>query len=508
MYRLMIVEDEPIERQGIHLMLANDFSALLEICEAEDGYEAVRLCRTFKPHIVMIDIHMPGMNGLETIVALRQIDSAIRFVILTSHDKFEYAHEAIKLGVEDYILKPAGIARLRESIGNVVRKLEHDIAESSEKTALLKRMESIRPILERDCVYTLTAEHAAPFAAEDFRFLDFEVNGGFCFTVACAEASQAWLQSVKQALARLGVHCIGEEVGRKLVFFALFENPPEADYALQLVDYALQQTNLTRACEALHAGLSGIAAGRAGIGALYAQAEQALREATDRGLLLSVYDGDAETPPQTAELGQALLALQHAMTARDTFQQKVAELGRQAVERQALPMAVLWCAGLTERFAAGLQENAGADPNDFSAAIAAMRQAKSGAALLAAFQLAMQDQAQGAWQAGDSYSNTLIGKILAYIEANFRKNLSLDSIAEQFSITPFYLSRLIKKKIGKSFPDLLADYRIRCAKQLLAQGKSVKEVTYEVGFSSQNYFGKTFKKWTGVTPTEYKEKHC
>ena len=87
------------------------------------------------------------------------------------------------------------------------------------------------------------------------------------------------------------------------------------------------------------------------------------------------------------------------------------------------------------------------------------------------------------------------------------KNLSLDSIAEHFSITPFYLSRLIKKKIGKSFPDVLADCRIRNAKRLLQQNKSIKEVTYEVGFSSQNYFGKTFKKITGETPTDYKEKY-
>ena len=73
MYRLMIVEDEPIERQGIHLMLDNGFGPRLEICEAADGYEAVRQCRAFQPHIVMIDIHMPGMNGLETVVALRRI---------------------------------------------------------------------------------------------------------------------------------------------------------------------------------------------------------------------------------------------------------------------------------------------------------------------------------------------------------------------------------------------------------------------------------------------------
>lgn len=508
MYRLMIVEDEPIERQGIHLMLANGFPTLSDICEAEDGYEAVRLCREFQPHIVMIDLHMPGMSGLETIVELRRIDAGIRFIILTSHDKFAYAHEAIRLGVEDYILKPAGVARLRDSIASVVDKLEHDKAESSQKTALLKRMESLRPILERDCVHSLVSARGAPPTAEDFRFLDFAVNGGFCFVIGCDGLVQGWLAEVKQALGSIGVHCVGEEIDRRAVFFALYETPPDAAFARQLVKYAWQQATEKRPSPGAHAGVSGVAAELAAMRGLYAQATAALREAEALGRPLCLFSGGEEAQRQSVEIGQAVTELQHAMTTRDALQQKVAALAALTVNGQPLPAAARWALGVAERFAAWLQENGHGRPSGDAADPQALLAAKNAAELTAAFQAVMQDLTQGYWREGDPYSQTLVGKVLFYIEQNYGKNLSLDSIAEQFSITPFYLSRLIKKKIGKSFPDLLADCRIRHAKELLRQNRSIKEVTYEVGFSSQNYFGKTFKKVTGQTPTEYRERYC
>lgn len=507
MYRLMIVEDEPIERQGIHLMLTNGFDTLSEICEAADGYEAIRLCRDFKPHIVMIDIHMPGINGLETIVELRKIDGAIRFVILTSHDKFQYAHEAIRLGVEDFILKPAGIARLRQSIGNVVDKLEHDKEESNQKTALLQRMDSIRPILERDCVYTLIADRKGMVTAEDFRFLDCAVNAGLCVIVKANGSAQGLLATVKQALARIGVQCIGEAVEDRLVFFLLFETVPESGYALQLADFVLQQIRQKPEYSEVHVGVSCMAQTQNALQAAYAQAGLALREAMAQGINLNVCNGSDEKSQQELEIEQAITELQYAVTTRDTFQQKVVALARQVSEEQGQREATAFLISLTERFALWLQANGQTPEGGGTAKLEPLQQAINREGLIRAFQEAMQELTQNLNREGAAYSNTQIGKILAYIELNYMKNLSLDSIAEQFSITPFYLSRLIKKKIGKSFPDLLADCRIRNAKLLLMQDKSIKEITYEVGFSSQNYFGKTFKKMTGVTPTDYKERH-
>lgn len=82
----------------------------------------------------------------------------------------------------------------------------------------------------------------------------------------------------------------------------------------------------------------------------------------------------------------------------------------------------------------------------------------------------------------------------------------LDDIASYLEVSSFYLSKLFKKATGRNFTDLLAEKRVEKAKTLLRSQMSVKEITFAVGFNSQNYFTKVFKKYCGITPTEYKNK--
>jgi two-component system response regulator YesN len=498
----MIVEDEPIERQGIRLMLENNVSGLSAICEAADGMEAIELFRSFRPHIVLVDIHMPGINGLQTIDAIRKIDSAARFIILTSHEKFEYAHEAIKLGVDDYLLKPARIAKLKESVQSVIDRLAHDQAENSQKTALLDRMNSIRPILERDLIYELIRDMGAPMRTEDFRFLDFEVSGGFCFVLQCGEEKSHCLQRVKQVFQQLGVHCIGEEVNGRLVFFVLFGVPrPDTDPA-KMVAYILEQLKVEKGSGAVRAGVSGASEGIQPMRRTYPEALAALEEAARSGDALRRFESGVPRRAENAE--QVLQELRLALAARDVFQQKVAGIAQQALQRGDLLAAREEMAGILTSFRAWMSEVAGAPAVDAMASPFDSLRTDDAKALSAAFEQNMLNLAQSHWRSGEPYSNALIGRVLKYIDENYMKNLSLDSIADYFHITPFYLSRMINNKVGKNFPDILAERRIREAKVLLRRGVSIKEATYEVGFSSQNYFGKTFKRLTGMTPSEYR----
>lgn len=81
-----------------------------------------------------------------------------------------------------------------------------------------------------------------------------------------------------------------------------------------------------------------------------------------------------------------------------------------------------------------------------------------------------------------------------------------EHVAKELEISPYYLSRMLKKCTGKNFTDLLSEKRVEEAKKLLHSNKSIKEITYEVGFNSQNYFTKIFKKYENCTPTEYRAK--
>ncbi|MDO3410257.1 response regulator [Saccharibacillus sp. CPCC 101409] len=131
-YRVLIADDEPIIREG--LREAVDWAALgMEVAgEAEDGEEALELALELNPSLVLVDMNMPFLSGIELMKKLRERLPDCRFVIITGHDEFDYAREGIRLGVEDYILKPVNpellrgvLLRVKENLDNRAKQDEY-----------------------------------------------------------------------------------------------------------------------------------------------------------------------------------------------------------------------------------------------------------------------------------------------------------------------------------------------------------------------------------------------
>jgi two-component system response regulator YesN len=104
----------------------------------------------------------------------------------------------------------------------------------------------------------------------------------------------------------------------------------------------------------------------------------------------------------------------------------------------------------------------------------------------------------------DQNKNYFVDRAVMYIKANYQKEISLGSIAQEIRVSPYYLSKLFRKYTGKTCTEIIAEERIEAAKRLLSQNYSSKETCFQVGFNSQNYFLKIFKKYVGVTPGEYR----
>ena len=103
-------------------------------------------------------------------------------------------------------------------------------------------------------------------------------------------------------------------------------------------------------------------------------------------------------------------------------------------------------------------------------------------------------------------TNSVVEKAKEYIVEHFSKDLSLEEMAKELGISPYYLSKLFKESEGVNYIDYLTGLRIKYAKeQLNNSDKSIKEICHESGYGDPNYFSRIFKKWTGVTPTEYRE---
>ncbi|WFB59612.1 response regulator [Paenibacillus sp. BR1-192] len=104
--RIMVLDDEPIIRQGIIHKIRLTGLPVEVVAEAGDGLKGLELMKTAKPDLIVTDIHMPGMNGLTFIRHALELDARVKLIIVTGYDQFDYARQAIKYGVSNYLVKP------------------------------------------------------------------------------------------------------------------------------------------------------------------------------------------------------------------------------------------------------------------------------------------------------------------------------------------------------------------------------------------------------------------
>lgn len=123
MYRLLIADDEARIRKGLRNSINWTKLDIEIVGEAEDGEIALKLVKELNPHIIMLDICMPFLNGLELIKKLKNVNEKSIIIIVTGYDQFEYMHEALKLKVFDYILKPVNRENLKDTILKAVQEL-------------------------------------------------------------------------------------------------------------------------------------------------------------------------------------------------------------------------------------------------------------------------------------------------------------------------------------------------------------------------------------------------
>ena len=106
MYKIMLADDEGIVIDSLTFIIRQNFGENCEIASAKTGRSVIELAESFRPDIAFMDIQMPGINGIEAMKEIKKNNSNTIFIVMSAYDKFDYAKEAINLGVLDYLNKP------------------------------------------------------------------------------------------------------------------------------------------------------------------------------------------------------------------------------------------------------------------------------------------------------------------------------------------------------------------------------------------------------------------
>ncbi|MGO4528746.1 response regulator [Paenibacillus sp. 2TAF8] len=172
LYRVLIADDEPIIREGIRE--AMDWTALgMEVVgEAEDGEEALERAVELNVNVVLVDMNMPFLNGIGLIRALQEQCPGVRYLIISGHDEFAYAQEAVRLGVEDYILKPVQADQLKVALERLRQRLDEEHQRTAYVRQAAEQIERNIPLLrQRFCQEWMGGQAGGKNLTEQLSFL-------------------------------------------------------------------------------------------------------------------------------------------------------------------------------------------------------------------------------------------------------------------------------------------------------------------------------------------------
>lgn len=504
-YEIVVVEDEPIIRENVIKKILLAGPAFKVTGSARNGKEALKLLEAVKPDILLTDIRMPGMDGLELIRKIKVSLPGIQIIILSGYSDFEYAREAIKSGVQEYLLKPLDTGSLKEALFSVKFKLD-----------------SANYKIEREILYSringIPFENKLPSGFHYDRFSLFILCVGNLISQASSQQQTGFFSRLWNKV-RWDVL-----LPQNAVWWLIDEKQP--NQKCLLLSTAEKEPDLEAMSHMLLKSLSELAgplsvnvcAGDAPIPFTDIWATvQNLRALLDQHLVIGKSAVITPSSPGAAEVPPAILdqAVQNRLVSG------INQKNLQLLQKELYSLFTLWETRdypqkwvrkllyqlliLFQRHTLQLSEE------KISQAEFELNAILAAAGGISSVRGELWRVLSNILSSGDSVRNdetqVLVTRIEEYIKANYTSDISIQDIARKFAFNPTYLAKVFKKHTGQTPARHIINLRIQEAKRLMESGPDldIKEISEMIGYANQHYFSRVFKIVTGKTPSEYRE---
>lgn len=495
--RILIVEDEIKIKRGLANLIAKQTSHEI-VGEAKNGQEGLEWVLKAHPDLVITDIKMPIMNGLEMIQKLYERNIKVHCVILSGYSEFDYAKQAIKYGVDDYLLKPLAPEDIMKLLESVEKKLQQEIKnqndaaqrtlwkllhESAERTDTIEIKKELG--LKGDTAYTLLSGYGWNTMFEERReMMDRLV----------AVRNRLGRKDIQLLLLeeKKEIVCIVPEEEREWLYqemeWTFFKNQKKWVWAESRITEPFDFNKVYEANRNLY--LYSMLLGTKTV----IREERAAKcpaeyltypEELESKLKASIYHQNTE---QIKKYGQAF---SEYLTKQNYEPKRV----KSAYEKMVHHILVS-----LENSEKAVYEQI--EALDYANKI-------RGCYTLEEMDLVFHELCETICShigSREDISNYAIKRAISYIRMNYRENIMLEDLANQLDITPEYLSTLFNREIGVNFSTFLKDFRISHAKRLLkGTDKKIYEIAEEVGYQDSKYFNRVFKEKVGISPREYRQ---
>ena len=191
MYRVMIADDEGIVIDSMKFIIEKEFGDKCSLEFAKTGRRLIEIAEQFRPDIAVVDIHMPGINGIDAIREMKQFCPNAVFIVMSAYDKFDYAKEAIKLGVMEYITKPMERMKVIDTLRRAMDQIDSDRAKRSNELLIKEKLETIEPIIENGLIYDILLQEHFEEDVDSYKsILGIKDDYGYMMAIVCGETQE------------------------------------------------------------------------------------------------------------------------------------------------------------------------------------------------------------------------------------------------------------------------------------------------------------------------------
>ena len=516
MMKVFLVDDEIAIRENLRNSFPWEENGFMLVGEAPDGEMALPMIRDLNPDILLTDIRMPFMDGMELCAEVKRVLPWIGVVILSGYDDFAYARQAISLGVKEYLLKPITAQELGEALRRVAGQIAEERRAQQGMASLRRDVTSGNPFLREKLLASLFTEEGGRFEDEQLmrqmRAMGVNLAAG-CYVVIDIAFP---LRDEARARAREALSDLAEATGGSVFTCgmshgarALVLGDNERDAEERAYSFAASAAHLPQLedCDNLMLSIGETVTDYFDIRRSMQSARHVRHAVQGQGggrRIIGVSElNDRTTQINSLELSPLYERLQYAPESElDGILSEYADLLGSGVEGRELALGYLRIAAVIA--ARQIVSDAGADPqkvlNEALIAEALRSDGIEAVRALLAEAMACRDRS------GRGLGQTPVGRARSFLSKRYADpNLMLQDVAGEVGMSQSHFSTVFSQETGLTFTQYLTALRIGKAKELLsATAMRSSEIAFAVGYNDAHYFSYMFKKQTGMTPSEYR----
>lgn len=533
MFQVLLVDDEPLVRNNLSTLI-NFRKHGFEICgEAHNGVMALALIEQSPPHIAIIDVNMPEMNGVELNRTIKERYPAIKTIMLSSFDDYDYVRDCLKNGSIDYLLKHRlDGATLIDMLNKAVLALRQEdrlLEDRNDQKAMAERM---NPVLIRGYIADLVRRkpqsaqeleafarknglypQTVSYAAASLQIVPFLLLTQSCSDVQTNRLVQQAVEIMQQSLGDIQERTAAYlENGRMVVVLSFKERSEnaaasEADRMMSKLRHALELFLNLKCVYAVGHLCSSLSL----LGTSYGSAERLLDFSPNEELTGQVNGGGNGIYGQRVSLTieeQKQLLLSIEMLDKDGMQRLILSvfdsIKGQPIHSHSVQMIISELLHIADKVLKKWlpQHGSAMDRLPARSELGRLDSVGEMEKWLQAFYASLLSLLKETHAVGP-YSRH-VSQAIGFILERYSGSVTLELAADAISLNPSYLSRIFKEETKSTFSEYLNRIRIDAARKLLENGQySLKQISSQAGFSSYNYFFRVFKEMIGVTPQTY-----